>query len=80
MPVRPQNFIELQKYVRAFGIEEMSLQKIYAIIFRQKISKRQQLSNWEAQTLTPAQMLYAATDAWACLRIYLELQRRIHGQ
>ena len=80
MPVRPQNFIELQKYVRAFGIEEMSLQKTYAIIFRQKISKRQQLSNWEAQTLTPAQMLYAATDAWACLRIYLELQRRIHGQ
>ena len=80
MPVRPKNFIELQKYVRAFGIEEMSLQKIYAIIFHQRISKRQQLSNWEAPTLTPAQMLYAATDTWACLRIYLELQRRSHDK
>ena len=52
----------------------MSLQKIYAIIFQQKISKGQQLSNWEATQLTEAQQQYAAIDAWACLRIYNHLQ------
>ena len=77
MPCRPKNFIELQKYVKAFGIEEMSLQKIYAIVFNQKISKRQQLSNWEADQLTPAQQQYAAIDAWACRNIYYELQLKI---
>lgn len=77
MPCKPKNFIELQKYVKAFGIEEMSLQKIYAIVFHKRISKRQQLSNWEADELTPAQQQYAAIDAWACRDIYYELQRKI---
>ena len=74
MPCRPKNFIELQKYVKAFGIEEMSLQKIYAIVFNKKISKRQQLSNWEAEELTPAQQQYAAIDAWDCRDIYYKLK------
>lgn len=64
------NWIELQDYVPRFGIEEKSLQKIYALLFKQKISKAQRLSNWEADVLTEAQQLYAATDAWACVRIY----------
>ena len=69
----PGNFFDLQKYVTKFGIEEMSLQKIYAIIFNQRISKNQQLSNWDADVLTEKQKLYAATDAWACLNIYNRL-------
>lgn len=52
----------------------MSLQKIYALLFGEKISKTQRLSNWEAETLTEAQQLYAATDAWACVRIYEYLE------
>ena len=70
----PGGFIELQKYVADFGIEEMSLQKIYAIIFAQRISKSQQLTNWEADVLTDKQKLYAATDAWVCLNIYNHLE------
>ena len=64
------NWIELQDYVGRFGIEDRSLQKIYANLFGQKISKSQRLSNWEAETLTESQMRYAATDAWACVEIY----------
>ena len=64
------NWIELQDYVGRFGIEDRSLQKIYANLFGQKISKGQRLSNWEADSLTEAQMRYAATDAWACVQIY----------
>lgn len=71
----PQAFIDLQKYVADFGIEEKSLQKIFAIIFGQRISKSQQLTNWDADVLTDKQKLYAATDAWACLSIYNHLQQ-----
>ncbi|MDL2212584.1 3'-5' exonuclease domain-containing protein 2 [Bacteroides sp. OttesenSCG-928-D19] len=71
---KPKNIIELQQYVKEIGIEDMSLQKIYAILFNEKISKSQQLSNWETDILTDSQKLYAATDAWACLRIYSILE------
>ena len=64
------NWIELQDYVSRFGIEDRSLQKIFANLFGQKISKSQRLSNWEAETLSENQIKYAATDAWACVEIY----------
>lgn len=71
--VEPRGFVELQSMVKDYHIEDTSLQKIYAIIFGEKISKGQRLTNWEAETFTPQQQKYAATDAWACLRIYNHL-------
>lgn len=64
------SFVELQTFVREIGIADMSLQKIYAILFSQRISKNQRLSNWESDVLTDKQKSYAAIDAWACVRIY----------
>lgn len=69
------HFIDIQNQINDLGIEDMSLQKIYANLFGQKISKRQQLSNWEADILNEKQKMYAATDAWACIRIYEEIIR-----
>lgn len=71
--LEPQNFIELQSYVKKFGIQDNGLQRIYAILFGEKISKGQRLSNWENEVLTEAQQKYASLDAWACLRIYNKL-------
>ena len=70
----PRGFIDLQSVVGKYGIDDMSLQKIYAIIFGKKISKSQRLSNWEAEQLSVPQQYYAALDAWACLHIYDALQ------
>ncbi|MDR1382067.1 MAG: 3'-5' exonuclease domain-containing protein 2 [Tannerella sp.] len=72
--VSSDSFIDLQTYVTQFGIREMSLRKIYAILFGKKISKRERLTNWEADVLSGAQQRYAALDAWACLRIYQFLE------
>ena len=69
------SFIDIQDLVRELGIEDLSLQKLYANLFNQKISKRQQLSNWEADILSDKQKMYAATDAWACIMIYEEIIR-----
>ena len=69
------NFIDLQDHVKELGIEDLSLQKLYANIFHQRISKREQLSNWENDVLTEPQKRYAATDAWACINLYEEMRR-----
>jgi ribonuclease D len=73
--IEPHNFLDLQSYVGQFGIEDASLQKIYAILFGRKISKGQRLSNWEADRLSDSQQRYAALDAWACLKIYDKLKQ-----
>ena len=72
---KPANCIDLQSIVCKYGIMDLGLQKIFAIIFGKKISKAQQLTNWENSHLTAEQAKYASTDAWATLSIYLELQK-----
>lgn len=73
--INPEGFIDLQKRVNEYAIVDMSLQRIYAIIFGKKISKSQRLTNWEAPTLTTAQQKYAALDAFSCLEIYDHLNK-----
>lgn len=74
-PFTPGNCIDVQKLVGDYGILDLGLQKIFAIIFGKKISKSQQLTNWENVVLTPEQARYASTDAWATLLIYKELMQ-----
>ncbi len=69
-----KNCIDIQKIVLNYGILDLGLQNIFAIVFGQRISKTQRLTNWENEILTPEQQRYAATDAWATLRIYQELR------
>ena len=70
----PHSWVDIQSIVGQVGIEDLSLQKIYAILFGKKISKSQRLTNWESATLTDKQQMYAAIDAWACLDIYHTLK------
>ena len=72
-PFKPGRFIDLQQMVGKVGIQDMSLQKLYANLFHQRICKRQRLSNWEADVLTEKQKEYAAIDAWSCILIYDEI-------
>lgn len=71
----PKNFIDLQDFVKEMGIEDMSLQKLYANVFRKRISKSARLSNWEADVLSESQKQYAATDAITCIQLYKELKK-----
>lgn len=68
-----KGFIDLQKIAYEWGIRDKSVKKLAANILGVKISKSQQLSNWEAEELSPAQQMYAATDAWVCREMYLKL-------
>ena len=71
----PGFFIDLQDLVGELGIEDLSLQKLYANLFHQKISKRQRLTNWDSDVLNDKQKAYAALDAWACINLYKEILR-----
>lgn len=72
---KPENIVDLQSIVKNYGIMELGLQKIFAIVFNQKISKSQRLTNWESMELTEQQQRYAATNAWAALMIYKQLMK-----
>jgi ribonuclease D len=69
----PKGFVDLQNIVWEYGIRDKSVKKMTAIILGVKISKAQQLSNWEAEHLSDSQLRYAATDAWVCRKMYLKL-------
>jgi ribonuclease D len=69
----PKGFIDLQAEVPKFGIASVSVRKMAAIVLQVRVSKSQQLSNWEAPVLSEPQMQYAALDAWACREIYMKL-------
>ena len=66
-------FVDLQKIGWEWGIRDKAVKKMTAIILGFRISKTQQLSNWEAANLSESQCKYAATDAWVCREMYLKL-------
>ena len=71
--IDPDGFVDVQDLAKQHHISDISLQKIYAILFDERISKGQQLSNWEAEQLSEAQQKYASIDAWSCSNIYKHL-------
>lgn len=72
---KPTSFVDLQKIVWEWGIKDKAVKKMAAIILGFRISKTQQLSNWEADVLSESQCKYAATDAWVCREMYLKLMK-----
>ncbi|MEO9484466.1 MAG: 3'-5' exonuclease [Ekhidna sp.] len=70
----PKNFTDLNDVVRELGVKHMGVKKLAAVFLESRISKNQQVSNWENQILSPAQLKYAATDAWICMAIYQQLK------
>jgi ribonuclease D len=78
-PFKPGGFIDLQKYVSQFSIEDKGLKKLTANVLGFRISKRYQTSNWEEEELTQPQLEYAATDAWVCYEIYRCLRQNLNA-
>ena len=69
----PKAFVDLQSIAANWGVLEKSVRKMAAIIIGVRVSKSQQLSNWESSDLSNAQLNYAAIDAWICQKMYLKL-------
>ncbi len=72
---QPAGFVELSNYSTKFGIEACGLKKLSGIVLGFRISKSQQVSNWEEDKLKTSQKVYGATDAWVGLKIYQKLRQ-----
>ena len=72
----PRSFTDLNDVARELGVKHMGVKKLAAVILESRISKNQQVSNWESENLSPAQLKYAATDAWICLAIFRKLEEQ----
>lgn len=70
----PASFFDLNDQLKKIGFQNIGVRNLAAMVLEIRISKSEQVSNWEAPTLTEKQMLYAATDAWVCLEIFRKLQ------
>jgi len=72
----PKGIIEINTLAGDLGIEQQGVRNLSAIFLGGRVSKNQQVSNWENTQLTQPQQVYAATDAWVCFEIYHLLERK----
>ena len=75
-PFQPGGFVELIDITRDLGIKNAGVRNLSGIFLKKRVSKNQQTSNWENETLTKAQQLYAAADAWVPQQIYSILDHK----
>ncbi|MFQ3269691.1 MAG: ribonuclease D, partial [Flavobacteriales bacterium] len=73
IPFSDKSVIDLNLLAPKLGFESIGAKKLSALVLGIRISKRQQVTNWELEKLSQAQIDYAATDAWICREIYLRL-------
>jgi ribonuclease D len=73
-PFEPRNVVDLGNVARACGYGQSGVRNLAGIFMGVRIPKGAKTSNWAAARLTPAQITYAATDAWICRELYLRFQ------
>ncbi len=71
----PNSFFDLNDELKKVGFHNVGVRNLCAMVLGMRISKSEQVSNWEAEELTEKQQRYAATDAWACLEIFKKLRK-----
>ncbi len=72
----PAGFFDLGPATSKLGIQNNGLRALAAIVLGFRISKSMQRTNWAREVLSQRQLVYAATDAWAGLKIYNALHER----
>lgn len=72
----PASFFDLNEELKRIGFMNVGVRNLSAMVLNIRISKSEQVSNWEVEKLTEKQLLYAATDAWACLEIFQKLHKK----
>lgn len=77
--VEPENVLDLNEVFRSQGyIKEIGVKSAVAVMFKQRFlkSKKASTSNWSNRSLTESQIIYAANDAWAAMKVFHALQSR----
>ena len=75
-PFEEKNVLDVGLAARRAGLKQTGVRNLAGIVLGFRIPKGARTSNWAAPRLTPQQITYAATDAWACRELYLRFQER----
>jgi ribonuclease D len=73
-PFAVENVIDLGVIARRRGLGQTGVRNLAGMLLGFRIPKGNRTSNWAAPRLSPAQITYAATDAWACRELYLRFE------
>ena len=73
-PFEEASVVELGDVARHGGVGQSGVRNLAANFLGFRIPKGNRTSNWAARRLSPAQITYAATDAWACRELYLRFK------
>jgi ribonuclease D len=74
--IEPQGILELNTIFRERGYrKDMGVKGAVAVLFNQRFikSKKAATSNWANTRLSEAQLVYAANDAYAAIRVWQAL-------
>jgi ribonuclease D len=69
-PFKPAGFYDLGKAAANRGIPQLGARSLTARFLEHRLIKSSQRTDWSRPQLTGKQMVYAATDAWVCLKLY----------
>ncbi len=69
-----QSVIDLGKVAKRHGMKQTGVRNLAGIFLGTRVPKGAKTTNWAARSLTPQQLTYAATDAWACRELYLRFR------
>ena len=75
-PFIVENVLDLGVIARRRGLGQTGVRNLAGMLLGCRIPKGNRTSNWAAPRLSPAQIAYAATDAWACRELYLSFERQ----
>jgi ribonuclease D len=73
-PFTVDNVLDLGVVARRRGLGQTGVRNLAGMFLGFRIPKGNRTSNWAAPRLSPAQITYAATDAWACRELYLRFE------
>lgn len=66
--------LDLGHVARRHGLKQTGLRNLTGLLLGTRIPKGAKTTNWAARQLSPQQITYAATDAWACRALYLRFE------
>ncbi|HEX7250166.1 MAG TPA: 3'-5' exonuclease [Burkholderiales bacterium] len=73
-PFEEQAVVDVGLAAKRRGLQQSGVRNLAALFLGFRIPKGAKTTNWATPRLSPQQIQYAATDAWACRELYLKFK------
>ena len=73
-PFAEAGVVDVGAAAKRKGFRQTGVRNLAALVLGFRVPKGAKTTNWAAASLSPQQLVYAATDAWVCRELYLRLR------